>query len=41
MITSSELVATLTIWILATFGVVFGTRAALRRKKARRDESNR
>jgi len=41
MITTSELAATVIIWTLTTVGVFFGTRAALRRKKAKREESRR
>ena len=41
MITASELVSTVLIWILTAAGVFFSTRAALRRKKAKPDESSR
>jgi hypothetical protein len=36
MITTSELAATITIWVLTSSGVFFGSRAAWRRKKQSR-----
>ncbi len=35
MLTSSEIVVTATIWVLAAAGGFFGIRAALRRKKGK------
>lgn len=34
MVTTSEIAVTATIWVLTATGGFFGTRAALRRKKA-------
>jgi hypothetical protein len=41
MITTSEIVSTVLIWILTAAGLFFGTRAALRKKKANHNERNR
>jgi len=37
MITTSETAVTITIWVLATAGTFFGSRAALRRRKLKRE----
>jgi hypothetical protein len=37
MLTTSETAVTATIWVLTAAGGFFGTRAALRRKKLKRD----
>ncbi len=39
MITTSEIIATATIWLLTAAGVFFGLRAAWRRRKPRRPGS--
>ncbi len=39
MLTSSEIVVTVTIWILTAVGGFFGIRAAVRRKKGKRNGS--
>lgn len=36
MITTSELAATITIWVLASAGSFFGSRAAWRRRRQKR-----
>ena len=36
MLTTSEIVVTVTIWMLTAVGGFFGIRAAVRRKKAKR-----
>ncbi len=38
MITTSELAASITIWVLTVSGVFFGGRAVWRRRKLRREE---
>ena len=40
MITTSEYVVTITIWILTLTGVFFGGRAAWRRRRQKRAEGN-
>ena len=39
MLTTSEIAVTATIWVLTAAGGFFGTRAALRKKKSKCDES--
>ncbi len=40
LVTSSEIIVTATIWLLAAAGGFFGIRAALRRNKAKRSGKN-
>ena len=40
MLTTSEIIATATIWVLTSAGVFFGTRAAMRKRKKKSDVIN-